>query len=457
VHKSWIHATKQLDKFTIPNRLTNLVPCSFTDTLAAVAAPRRVTIRGSTKADIAARPGFQGIFGAVVATEIDGVSSAVHRALRLPEGIPLYSPDVVSYARARFGFTTSPAPMLRAQELRIVRVIQGDRIPLAPTASNVDRYQKDFCLVEVEARPRIAGRRSGVRFYVPDTAFIYLQTLPDGLSPVFTVLPIETVTAIEGGRDLLAAVYEAGPLLAAEIPIIRIGQVQVAGTVIGQAAASEGPVPQFLDMAPLEAALLLLCLMVVGDHTREYNQDGLLELLCGARITQALLPSARGLQASRFGVPQFQILPGSVRHATAVYYTLQDVVLSVSFTCTPPTAVGPRYELQQVALFDPAFVDAFPTPTLTAESIEQTLRSGHYPFARITIREPSQHVRGHGERYIGRVFLPSVASFRMVQRDHPGGMPLSTTTHTGGVITSRMVLEPPPGGYPHHGPGELGW
>jgi hypothetical protein len=176
-------------------------------------------------------------------------------------------------------------------------------------------------------------------------------------------------------------------------------------------------------MAHLEAALLPLCLMVVGDHTREYIQDGLLELLRGAGITQALLPSAPGLQASRFGVPQFQILPGSVRHAIAVYYTLQDVVLSVSFTCTPPTAVGPRYELQQVALFDPAFVDAFPTPTLAAESIEQTLRSGHYPFARVTIREPSQHVRGHGERYIGRVFLPSVASFRMVQRDHPGGMP----------------------------------
>jgi hypothetical protein len=82
--------------------------------MVAVAALRRVTIRGSIKADIAARPGFQGIFGAVVATEIDGVSSVVHRALRLPEGIPLYSSDVVSYARARFGFTTSPAPMLRA-------------------------------------------------------------------------------------------------------------------------------------------------------------------------------------------------------------------------------------------------------------------------------------------------------------------------------------------------------
>jgi hypothetical protein len=144
-----------------------------------------------------------------------------------------------------------------------------------------------------------------------------------------------------------------------------------------------------------------------------------------------------------------------VRHATGVYYTLQDVVLSVSFTCTPPTAVGPRYELQQVALFDPAFIEAFPTPTLAAESIEHTLRSCHYPFARVTIREPSQDVRGHGVRYIGRVFLPSVASFRMVQRNHPSGMPLSTTTHTCGVITSRMLLEPPPGGYPHHGPGEL--
>jgi hypothetical protein len=238
------------------------------------------------------------------------VSSAVHRAWRLPEGIPLYSPDVVGYARAYFGFTTSPAPMLRAQELRIVRVIQGDRIPLAPTAPDVDRYQTEFCLVEVEAQPRIAGRRSGVRFYVPDTTFIYLQTSPDDLSPVFTVLPIETVTAIKGGRDLMAAVNEAGPLSAAEIPIIRIAQVQVAGTIIREAAAGEGPVPQFLDMTPLEAALLPLCLMVVDDHTREYTQDGLLELLPGAGLTQAVLPSAPDLQASGVGVPQFQILLG---------------------------------------------------------------------------------------------------------------------------------------------------
>lgn len=152
--------------------------------MAVAAAHRRVTIRGSTKADIAARPGFQGIFGGVVATEIDGVSSAVHRALRLPEGIPLYSLDVVGYARAHFGFTISPAPMLRAQKLCIVRVIQGDRIPLAPTAPDVDRYQTDFCPVEVEARPRIAGRRSGVRFYVPNTAFDIYQTSPDGLDPL---------------------------------------------------------------------------------------------------------------------------------------------------------------------------------------------------------------------------------------------------------------------------------
>jgi hypothetical protein len=81
------------------------------------------------------------------------------------------------------------------------------------------------------------------------------------------------------------------------------------------AAAGKGPIPQFLNLAPLEAALLPLCLMVVGDYTREYTQDSLLELLRGAGLTQAILPSAPGLQpeASRFGVAQFQVLPGLVR------------------------------------------------------------------------------------------------------------------------------------------------
>jgi hypothetical protein len=431
---------------------TDLSTPSPPDTMAE---PRRVAIRCATKAELVGRPQLQDFFKPPTATEMDLVSAVVGRRLR-QDGIPLYSEDVVAYARTRFGLTSSPADMLRPAELRVTRIIQCDRIPLAPSAPDVDRYGTEFTLAEIEALPRIASRRSGVRFYIPGTGHLYMQTSPDGLSPVYTVLPTETVSQITGGRDLLAAAYEAAAIQAALVPVSRIQIVPVAGTVIRQAAAGEGPVPEFLDLSELDTALLSLGVLIVGDHTFELTAQLLLDLLRTGGIGPETLPTAPGMQPSKsLGAPQFQFLASSLRECIPLLYALMDTVLSVTFASSPPTSSGPRYELQQVALFDPAFIAAFPTPAVAAESIERSIRERHeYPWARVMIPPRIQEVKGKSQ-HVGRIFLPATSSYRMMQRDFPEGFPLSTTTHTGEVIESRMMLQPPPGGYSIHGPGEL--